>query len=101
MIERPARYLWLVVGFGLWATALTVIYSYHAVGCAYGWSPFALRAGIGAVLLAHVVVIWWLIRRWRGAEGFLATLTQWSLVAALVATVFSYAPLVVLTTCLP
>ncbi len=101
MRERPIHYLWLTVGFGLWTTALGLIYSFQALGCAYDWPQLILRGTIAATLVAHLVLLWVLIRRWRRYEGFLRTLTLWLLVAALVATAFTYAPILLLSACLP
>ncbi|MFC7705294.1 hypothetical protein ACFQXB_13925 [Plastorhodobacter daqingensis] len=100
-MTRSVHYLWLAVGFGLWATALSLIYGLHAVGCAYDWPPAALRVMIGAITLAHLVLLALLWRHWRHEGSFLGTLARWSLAAALVATAFSYLPLLFLTTCIP
>jgi hypothetical protein len=90
-----------VVGFGLWSTALVLVYALHAIGCAYHWGPGAIRLVIGAVVVGHVIAIGLCMRYLRPAAGtsLLLRAAQWTLIAALVATLFTYGPLVLLSPC--
>jgi hypothetical protein len=103
MVEQvPARFLWLAAGFTVWAVAFVVIYTIQALGCAYGWS-FAFHRGLlVAAFAAHVALILWMILRApRGRERrFLSDVTLWTLWAALVATVFTYAPAFFVSACI-
>ncbi|TVQ34356.1 MAG: hypothetical protein EA356_10665 [Geminicoccaceae bacterium] len=97
---RPASLLWLVAGFGLWSTALILVYALHAVGCAFVWPPAAIRLGLALVLLAHVAALLALIHHQRRRTvNLLLQVALWTLVAALVATAFTYGPLLLLTPC--
>jgi hypothetical protein len=104
----PRRLWWLAVGFTIWCVALTVLYALHAIGCAFGWSAGPLRVSLALVLLAHLVAIGWLWRyraaavRDPGPERistFMHTVVIWTLIAALVATLITFAPALLLTTC--
>jgi hypothetical protein len=104
----PRRLWWLFAGFGVWCSALVVIYALHAVGCAFAWPAGALRLGLVLVLLAHLGAIVWM---WRdqaaaGAEpgfgptgAFLRTVVIWSLIAALATLVLTLGPALALSTC--
>ncbi len=98
---RPAHLLWLVAGFGLWSSALVLIYAFHAVGCAYGLAPTGLRLGIGLLTVGHAAVLVLLVRGLdrRSPPGALGAVARWTMAAALVATIVTFAPLVTLTTC--
>jgi hypothetical protein len=97
----PARFLWLAAGFTVWAAAFVVIYTIQALGCAYDWPLLAHRGLLAAALAAHLAVIAAMIAKApRGREtGFLSAVTIWTLWAALVATVVTYGPALVLTAC--
>jgi hypothetical protein len=98
----PARMLWLVTGFTVWATAFIALYTIQAVGCAFEW-PFAVHRGVlGAVLAAHLAVIAWLIAKAPRDPGreFLSTVAVFTLWAALVSTVVTYGPALLLRACL-
>jgi len=104
----PRRLWWLAVGFTIWCVALAVLYALHAIGCAFGWSGGPLRVSLALVLLVHLVAIGWLWRyraaavRDPGPERistFMHTVVVWTLIAALVATLISFAPALLLTTC--
>jgi len=104
----PSRLWWLAAGFGVWCSALAILYGLHAIGCAFAWSAGALRLGLVLVLLAHLIVIGWM---WRdlamadpapafGRTGtFLHTLIVWTLIAAFVATLLTLGPPLLLTIC--
>lgn len=106
----PPRRLWLLaLGFGIWCSALAVLYALHAIGCAFAWSPGALRLGLALVLLVHLAAIGWLWRDYAkiepepafGATGsFLHWVVLWTLITAFVATVLTLGPALLLATCL-
>ncbi len=95
----PTRLLWFIAGFGIWSSALIVIYALHALGCAYRLPEGTMRAALGAALALHLAAIVLLIRRFPRGDGTLITAAQWTLVAALAATVATFAPLLALTPC--
>ena len=105
----PSRPLWwLAAGFTIWCLALAILYALHAIGCAFGWPTGPLRLSLAIVLLAHLVAIGWLwryraaARRDPGPEPistFLHTVVIWTLIAALAATVITFGPALLLTTC--
>ena len=104
----PRRLWWLLAGFGVWCSALVVIYAIHAVGCAFGWPDSPLRIALAVVIVAHVIAIGWL---WRdlatsdaatayGETGaFVRTIGIWSLIAALATVLLTLAPVILLRTC--
>lgn len=98
----PARMLWLVAGFTLWATAFIALYTIQAVGCAFAWPDLLHRGALGVALAVHLLAIGGLIvKAPRGPERrFLASVTLFTLWAALVATVVTYGPALVLTICI-
>ena len=86
-------------GFAIWGSALIMAYGVHAIGCAFGWPVGATRAALAAILLAHaaaVVVLW---RHQPAADGALVSVVRWTLAAALLAIVVTFAPGLVLTAC--
>jgi hypothetical protein len=106
----PARRLWwLAAGFAVWCSALVALYALHAIGCAFAWSSSSLRLGLAMVLFAHLIVIGWM---WRditragtdpdfGPTGsFLHGAVSWTLIAALVASVLTLGPPLLLTICM-
>jgi hypothetical protein len=102
------RLWWLLAGFGVWCSALVVIYALHAVGCAFGWSASALRLSFALVLLVHLGAIVWMWRDQAGggvASGygptgaFLHTVVIWTLIAALATIVLTLGPTIALRTC--
>ncbi|HEY2606235.1 hypothetical protein P0D88_13235 [Paraburkholderia sp. RL18-103-BIB-C] len=105
----PRRLWWLAVGFTIWCVALVILYALHAIGCAFGWSTGPLRMSLALVLLVHLVAIGWLWR-YRAAANrdpgperistFMHTVVIWTLIAALVATVITFGPALLLTTCI-
>jgi len=106
----PPRQLWLLaLGFGVWCSALVVIYALHAFGCTFAWSTSALRLGLGLALLAHLAVLGWLWRDYArtspdpafGPTGsFLHWVVVWTLITAFVAVVLTLGPALLLTTCI-
>jgi hypothetical protein len=104
----PERLWWLAVGFTIWCLALVILYALHAIGCAFGWPGGPLRLSLAAVLVLHLVAIGGLWRYWATARldpgperigAFLHTVVVWTLIAALAATVITFGPALLLTTC--
>ena len=105
----PAQRLWLLVlGFGVWCSALVTVYALHSVGCAFAWSAGTIRLGVGLAILAHLVLIGWLWRNYAmppadpafGPTGsFLQWVIAWTLLAALVTIIFTLGPTLLLTSC--
>lgn len=100
--------LWFVLGFGIWCSALIILYALHSVGCAFGWASATLRLSLALVLLAHLALIGIAWRRCAmGAPdlalgetaSFMHWVSLWTLIAAFVTTVFTLAPALLLTTC--
>ncbi len=105
----PPRRVWLLAaGFGVWCSALVVIYALHAFGCAFAWPTGALRLSLGVALLVHLAVIGWLWRDYAttspdpafGETGsFLHWVVVWTLIAAFVSAVLTLGPTLLLTVC--
>lgn len=109
----PRRLWWLAVGFTIWCLALVILYALHAIGCAFGWPGGPLRLSLAIVLALHLIAIGWLWRYWATAGtrasrepgperigAFLHTVVVWTLIAALAATVITFGPALLLTTCI-
>jgi hypothetical protein len=105
----PPRLWWLAAGFGVWCTALVVLYALQAIGCAFAWSAGRLRLGLAVVLLAHLIVIGWMWRDLAGAgpdpvfgetSTFLHGAIVWTIIAAFVATALTFGPSLLLTICM-
>jgi hypothetical protein len=102
------RLWWLAAGFGVWCSALVILYALHAIGCAFAWPTTTLRLSLVLVLLAHLLVIAWMWGAVARADpdpasaepaGFLHTVTVWLLIAAFVATVLVLGPPLLLQSC--
>lgn len=107
-VVPPSRLWWLGAGFGVWCSALAVLYALHAVGCAFAWPAGALRMGLVLLLLAHLAVIGWMWRELARADPdpasgqtgiFLHVVFLWTVIAAFVAMVLILGPLLLLATC--
>lgn len=105
----PAQFWLLGLGFGLWCTAIAIIYALHALGCAFGWRTDLLRWSLGLVLLAHLVAIGWPWYRavtapadpTLGETGrFLRSAYIWTLGKAFVAVALTLGPVLLVSTCL-
>ena len=101
----------LAAGLLVWSACFVALYGLHAVGCSLDWhapgsflSP--LRLVLVAVWAVHLAVLVWLVAWYRRAApvgdrtgGFLQ-LAAWTLgLVALVATVWTGAPVAVLELC--
>ena len=104
----PQRLWWLAAGFGVWCSAIVVMYGLHAVGCAFAWSAGVVRLSLSLVLLAHLAVVGWLCREYAKANSnpgfgptgaFLHWVIGWTAIVALVATAFTLGPPLLLTIC--
>lgn len=107
---RPRSLLLLGAGFTVWAVAFVALYAMLSVGCRFGWDDTALdmagglslqRLQLIAIFLVHLAAgaaVVMLLRRWRG-EGFLYPLAYFAAIAALGASVFSFAGVFFLSTC--
>jgi hypothetical protein len=105
----PRRLWWLAAGFAVWCSALIVLYALHAIGCAFGWAAGPLRLTLTVVLVVHLVVIGWMWRNLAapgsnpdsGQTGtFLRTVVIWTVIAALASTIITFAPSLLLSTCI-
>jgi hypothetical protein len=104
----PSRLWLLALGYGIWCSALVLLYALHALGCAFAWPGAALRAVLALVLLAHLVALGWLwrshVRRSADVCGgatvsFFQDVALWTLATAFVATVLTLGPSLMLATC--
>lgn len=105
----PSRLWWLAAGFGVWFSALVILYALHDVGCTFGWSVGTLRSALVLVLLVHLIVIgvmWGALARSdpdpaSGASGtFVHEVIVWTLIAAFIATVLTLGPPLLLHRCM-
>jgi hypothetical protein len=103
----PRRLWWLAAGFGLWVSALLVLYALQSLGCAFAWAAGALQLGLFAVLLAHLGAIAWIWREFAVAPDttagdtgrFLHSVVVGTVVAAFAATLLVLGPPLLLTAC--
>ena len=105
----PPRRLWLLAaGFGIWCSALVILYALHAISCAFAWPTGTLRLVLGLILLGHVAALGWLWRSYAkagpepglGSTGeFLHWVVLWTFIAAFVSTLFTFGPPLLLTAC--
>jgi hypothetical protein len=103
----PRRLLPLVTGFTLWASAFVSLYGVNAIACRFAW-PRPFHRGILLLLLAlHLVVLGWMtLRCWRRRRSqqdvraaFIESVGLGLTIAALAATLLTFAPSLVLSTC--
>ena len=112
MRERPvpSRQLWwLAAGFTVWCSALVVLYAIQGIGCAFAWPTGTLRLWLAVALLVHLIVLGWMWRDIARAgpdfgSGLTGAFLHWAvvatLIAALVATVITLGPPLLLTACI-
>jgi len=105
----PRRVWWLAAGFIVWCIALAALYAIHAIGCAFGWSPGALRWTLVLVFIAHLVVIGWMWGRIaKGApdpgsgktDSFLHDAIVWTTLTAFASGVLALGPPLLLSVCI-
>lgn len=109
----PPALLWFVAGFIVWSIAFVALYAVQALGCEWGWhlrdvGPVSKQhLVLGAIFAGHVAVIvllsliawrWW-SGNGNGASGFIRIAAVALSVSALVATIWTGLPAVVLTAC--
>ena len=104
----PGRFWLLALGFGIWCSAIVVVYALHAVGCVFAWPADVLRASLGLALLVHLAAIGWPWFHFArtpadpalGETGaFLHSAVVWTLATALVALVLTLGPTLLVSTC--
>ena len=110
----PSALLWFVAGFGIWSVCFVLLYGVQAVGCEWGWHEAPLGFAtlqhliLGAILVTHVVVLavlsaiavrWWRSDRENGAGRFVRASAVTLTLAALIATIWTGIPAVVLRAC--
>ena len=107
-VVPPSRLWLLALGYGIWCSALVLLYALHALGCAFAWPPGALRGVLAILFLAHLVAIgvFWRAYARRSADaassatgGFLHEVALWTLATAFVATVITLGPTLFLAIC--
>jgi len=105
----PRRLWWLTAGFAVWCSALVFLYALHGIGCAFAWPAGSLQLGLAVALFVHLVVIGWMLRdiTRTGANSdfgptgsFLHDAVTWTLIAALVSSVLTLGPPLLLTMCI-
>ena len=113
---EPASLLVLIGGFIVWSVAFVALYVLLSIGCRFGWD--AMPAGPLSVQRLVLLATWavhlvgllamlaWLrpmADRWRSEEGelgrFMALTALALTIAAIVATLWSFAGIVGLSTC--
>ena len=116
-VERlaPVNLVLLIAGFILWSVAFSALYGALGVGCELGWQerafgPVSLNTAVLAAILAghlllHAALVVWLWRRTYGARGhpppsrFLAFTSLGTAICGMIATLWTGAPIAVLTQC--
>lgn len=112
--QRPTALLPLAAGFTLWAVAFVVLYAMLSVGCAFGWDRVGIGFGL-TVQRVQLVALFalfaalhvWLMRRLhpRGqgddtpTPRFIARVAWLCAIAALGASLFTFAGVFLLTAC--
>jgi len=101
----PHRLWWLALGFGLWSFAFVALYALHALGCAYGWSDPLLRLGMTGLLAATVAALGFALSQaprsspGDGTTALIGRAARWTLWAAMIGAIFTFAPALALTAC--
>lgn len=112
--QRGGRLLLLAAGFTLWSVAFVVLYSMLSVGCEFGWDRVGIGPGLTlqraqlvglfALFVAAHVLLMRVLRPRAEADtsptGRFVTRVAWSTaVAALGASLFTFAGVFALTSC--
>jgi len=102
----PGRVWLLALGFGLWCSALVVLYALHAIGCVFAWPTDILRWTLALVVLTHLAAIglpWYRFARTPAdpteTGSFLQWTVVWTLGTAFVALVLTLGPTFFVSTC--
>jgi hypothetical protein len=104
----PSRLWLLALGYGIWCSALVMLYALHALGCAFAWPAALLRTVLVVVFLVHLLALGGLWRAYAGrradaADGatgsFFHEVALWTLATAFVATVLTLGPSLLLAAC--
>jgi len=105
----PRRLWWLGAGFVVWCSALVALYALHAIGCVFAWPTASLRWSLVIVFVVHLLGIAWMWRKFASAEpdpafgatgSFLHAAIMWTAIAAFVATLLTFGPPLLLSTCI-
>jgi hypothetical protein len=108
-VVPPRRLWWLGAAFVSWCSALVVLYGVHAIGCAFGWSAFVLRASLVAMFAVHLVAIGWMWMKFArarpsgppdGTAAFVHDAIVWSTMAAFASMLLALAPSLLLKACI-
>lgn len=113
--RSPLAVLVATSGLIVWGIGFSVLYGLSALACEYHWTATEIAGvSLGRLILvivwaAHIALLAWLVGwSWRhrgigeaGASRLLAFLTLTFAVAGLVAMVWTGAPVVTTSTCLP
>lgn len=99
--------LLLGAGFTIWAAAFVALYALLSTGCRFGWDTVEIAAGLTlqrallvAVFLFHLAACTAFAVVMRGKNGqFLHKAAYGAAVAAAVSTLFTFAPVAVLSPC--
>lgn len=104
----PSRLLLLVIGFIVWSVAFIALYAVNAIGCGFGWDSTVQRAVLIGLLALHAAILGGLtfgivrhLRTRRTEPGRMLACTGLGLtVAALISTLFVFAPSLFASMCL-
>ena len=108
-VVPPQRLWWLGAGFAVWCSALVVLYALHAIGCAFAWPAGSLRLSLVIVFLVHLAVVGWMWQKFARAGpdpdfgqtgSFLHAAIVCTAIAAWVATLLTFGPPLLLSTCI-
>lgn len=106
--SRPRWFLPIAAPMLPWAAHFVVVYSLQGLACARGWPEAGARlALVGATVVALLVLSWIGMRAWRchraarerAGEALMAWLVLALTALALVATLFTSLPILLLTPC--
>lgn len=107
-VVPPSRLWLLALGYGIWCSALVLLYALHALGCAFAWPAAGLRTVLALVFLVHLVALGVLWRAYANrrsvvtdgtTDHFFHEVALWTLATAFVATVLTLGPSLMLAVC--
>ena len=112
---RRSRLLGPALGFVVWSAGFVALYGMQSVGCAFGWDRVAVTGGLTVQRVQLVAILLLLLASLAGLAFFCARqassrqdartgrflhlLTVAGLFAALFASLFTFAPALVLSAC--